>query len=170
MIGNFEKALAHTLIEEGGFANHPDDPGGATMKGVTLATYRAHRGDEKLTPEDLKKITDQELADIYRKRYWDAAKCDQLPSGLDVAVFDAAVNSGPAQAAKWLQRCVGATADGAIGPKTLALVAQKPARELVEAFQARRQLFLENLSTFKTFGKGWTARVKRVRELALSLA
>ncbi|MBK19052.1 MAG: hypothetical protein CMM52_09500 [Rhodospirillaceae bacterium] len=115
---NFENSLKHVLIHEGGWADHPRDPGGATMKGVTLATFRRHFGEAK-SKRALRNISDDQLRQIYRSGYWDRCRCDQLPSGVDYAVFDAAVNSGPGRSAKWLQAVIGAKQDGGIGPKTL---------------------------------------------------
>jgi hypothetical protein len=119
---NFEQSLQYVLVHEGGFADHPSDPGGATMKGVTLATFRRHFGANK-SVNDLKNITQAQLEQIYRSGYWDKCRCDQLPSGVDYAVFDGAVNSGPGRSAIWLQGAVGAVRDGGIGPNTLSKVA-----------------------------------------------
>ena len=118
---NFLEALAHTLRFEGGWAHHPNDPGGATMKGVTHKTYADYLG-RAVTHDELREIPEEHLADIYRKRYWDTCRCSDLPDGLDLVVFDTAVNTGPAQAARLLQRIVGVPADGGIGPKTIAAV------------------------------------------------
>src|SRR5690606_8907906 len=115
---NFQQALEKVLKHEGGFVNHPADPGGATNKGITIKVYQQFK--KGATVADLKKITDAEVSAIYRKNYWDAVKADQLPSGLDYAVFDFAVNSGPSRAAKCLQETLGVTVDGKIGPRTLA--------------------------------------------------
>lgn len=169
MQSNFDAALQHTLKDEGGFSDHPKDPGGATMKGVTLDTYRTYRKNPHLTPEDLKKITDAELYDIYKRRYWDAVKGDDLPSGVDYCVFDCAVNSGPGRAAKILQEVVGAKPDGAIGPATLAAVKATDPEELIAKYTDKRIQFWRGLSTFDTFGKGWVARGERVREAALKM-
>ncbi len=166
---NFTDALKHVLVHEGGFADHPDDPGGATMKGVTLITYRRHFGQNK-TVEDLRNIPDVELEHIYRSGYWDTCCCDDLPDGVDYAAFDAAVNSGPGRSARWLQAAVGATQDGAIGPKTLARVKENDPAEVINAMCDRRLDFLRSLSTWSTFGRGWERRVEGVRTTALGLA
>jgi lysozyme family protein len=163
---NFEASLAHVLKHEGGWADHPADPGGATMKGVTLKTYSDWLG-RQATKEELRNIPTEHLRTIYKARFWDAVRGDELPSGVDYVVFDMAVNSGPGRAAKMLQAAVGATPDGAIGPKTLAAVnAQDPAT-LIATFQRNRQHFLEALPTFGTFGKGWTRRVTEAGEIGL---
>jgi lysozyme family protein len=163
---NFETSLAHVLKHEGGWADHPADPGGATMKGVTLKTYSDWLG-RQATKAELRAISDEHLRTIYKARYWDAVRGDELPSGLDYVVFDMAVNSGPGRAAKMLQAAVGATPDGSIGPKTLAAVSAQDLATLIAAFQRSRQHFLEALPTFGTFGKGWTRRVTEAGEIGL---
>lgn len=167
---NFNTALAETLKHEGGFSNHPADPGGATMRGVILTEYQKFRRNPHLTAEDLKKITDEELREIYYGNYWKPCRCDDLPSGVDVCVFDLAVNSGIGRSAKVLQECVGAKPDGVIGPVTLGLVANTDTKKLIADIQAARQAFLERLKTFPVFGKGWTRRVSEVKEFALKIA
>lgn len=170
---NFPEALAHTLKHEGGWANNPNDPGGATMKGVTHKTY-AHYLGRDVTHDELRAISDEHLADIYRKRYWNACHCDELPDGLDLAVFDTAVNTGPAQAVRLLQRLVGAPADGAIGPKTIAAVndyiVQHGLHALIEAYTEVRQRFYRQLPTYVHFGEGWRKRAENVAQVAKSLS
>ena len=166
---NFKDSLDHVLKHEGGWADHPKDPGGATMKGVTLATYRRHFGENK-SKRALRNISDNELGQIYRSGYWDKCRCDKLPSGVDYAVFDAAVNSGPGRSAKWLQATVGAKQDGGIGPRTLAKVKQQDAVEVADTMCDRRLNFLRSLDTWKTFGKGWGRRVEAVRATAVAMA
>ncbi len=166
---NFASSLAHVLKHEGGWADHPRDPGGATMKGVTLATYSDWLG-RQATKDELRAISDEHLRTIYRARFWDAVRGDELPSGVDYVVFDMAVNSGPGRAARMLQAAVGVTPDGAIGPKTLAAVQAQDPAALIAAFQRNRQHFLEALPTFDAFGKGWTRRVTEAGEIGLKLA
>lgn len=166
---NFEKALQFVLVHEGGFANHPADPGGATMKGVTLNTFRQYYGAGK-TVDDLRHITQEQLAHIYRTGYWNKCLCDQLPVGVDYAVFDVAVNSGPGRAAKFLQSAVGVAQDGAIGPMTLSKVAEQAPQSLINSLCDARLAFLRSLKTFATFGTGWTRRVTTVRQQALAMA
>lgn len=165
---NFAHALGEVLTHEGGYADHPSDPGGATMKGVTLATYRRYRPGA--TKAQLRAITNAELQRIYRDGYWDAVRGDDLPSGLDLALFDFAVNSGPGRAAITLQTILGVAADGKIGPLTLAAAAKHPAASLVNELCSHRLAFLERLSTFAVFGKGWVSRVAAVRAEALAMA
>jgi lysozyme family protein len=166
---NFKRSLKHVLVHEGGWADHPRDPGGATMKGVTLATYRRFFGEDK-GKDDLHNITDEQLEEIYRAGYWNKCDCDQLPSGVDYAVFDGAVNSGPGRSVKWLQAAVGAKQDGAIGPKTLARVKEGDPIEITENMCNRRLAFLRSLDTWTTFGRGWARRVDGVHATAVSMA
>jgi lysozyme family protein len=161
----FPKILTETLHHEGGWADHPKDPGGATMKGVTLQTYSDFLG-RPATKDELRKIPDEHLLAIYRKGYWDKVKGDELSAispGLAACVFDFAVNSGPGRAAKALQGLCGAVTDGAIGANTLkqvkAWVEMLGPQKAVDAYQAYRQHYLESLDTFATFGKGWTRRI-----------
>src|SRR5690554_3243462 len=110
----FEPALALVLAHEGGYVDHPDDPGGATNKGITQRVYDAWRTSRGRHPRSVAAIRDEEVRAIYREQYWDAVRGDDLPAGIDYCTFDAAVNSGPAQAARWLQRAVGAAPDGIV--------------------------------------------------------
>lgn len=166
---SFKNALKHVLAHEGGWADHPRDPGGATMKGVTLSTYRRHFGTDK-TKQELRNITDKELAKIYRSGYWDKCRCNDLSKGLDYAVFDAAVNSGPGRSAKWLQAAVGAKQDGSIGPKTLTKVNEHDPVKVTDDICDRRLTFLRSLANWATFGRGWNRRVEKVRTTAITMA
>lgn len=167
MKNNFEKALALVLEHEGGYVNHPKDPGGATMKGVTQAVYNAYRKLNGRGLLSVKYISDEELRAIYKFQYWDKVQGDFLPVGVDYAVFDFAVNSGVSRAAKYLQAVLGVAQDGQIGAKTLAAITS-PANT-INALCDRRVGFLRNLKTFLTFGKGWTRRVQGVRAHALEM-
>jgi lysozyme family protein len=117
----------------------------------------------------MKNLTPDTVKSLYRRKYWDKIQGDLLPTGLDHAVFDFAVNSGPGRAAKYLQELIGTKADGFIGPQTLTLLAQKDPKQVVADYNAKRQAFLEGLPTFSTFGKGWTRRVSEVTQEALAL-
>lgn len=167
--GNWPTALAAVLRHEGLWSDHPADPGGATMKGITLATFREARGADR-TKEDLRAISDADVSDIYRKRYWNAVRGDQLPAGVDLCVFDLAVNSGPGRAVRLLQKALGVNADGSIGPKTLAAAYDADALTVIGEICDLRLAFLRSLPTWPTFGKGWWARVENVRKEASSLA
>lgn len=169
MRDNFTDALARVLKHEGGFVNHPRDPGGATNKGVTLANFRRYV-DPHGTVDDLKRITDEQLEDVYRDHYWNAVRGDELPSGVDYAVFDYGVNSGPSRAIRYLQMSVGVTDDGALGPITLAAVRKLKPDAVINELCDRRMNFLRALDTWDTFGKGWSSRVAGVRAHALRMA
>lgn len=173
----FETCLEEVLRHEGGYADHPSDPGGATNMGIThktLARWRKVSPWWKLDKQAVKTLQRSEAAKIYRANYWDRSKAGSLPAGLDLALFDFAVNSGPDQAIRTLQAELGAKADGFIGPLTLdavrARIAQNGASALIDAFLARRLSFLSRLASFPTFGKGWTTRVTAVRTAALAAA
>lgn len=157
MNSNFEPCLKFVLHHEGLWSDDPRDPGGATMKGVTLAVYREYLGRDA-SKDELRNIPDNHLQDLYRSRYWSKVRCDDLPAGLDLAVFDMAVNSGVGRAAKLLQRCVGATEDGVIGPKTMALITDVPAQQMIIRFSEQRRMFYKSLKAFETFGRGWLRR------------
>lgn len=171
---NFDKSFKLILKHEGGWADNPKDPGGPTMKGVTLATFR-RLVKRNATKEELRNITDAQLATIYRRSYWDAVLGAKLPSGVDHAVFDFAINSGPGRAAEYLQRVVGAVPDGRIGPATIAAVEKLPAMRVIEKLMADREAFMRRAKDkhgnllWKTFGRGWAARLKRVRQEALDM-
>jgi len=168
MNSNFEEALKLVLVHEGGFVNHPRDPGGATNRGVTQAVYDAYRKTRGRPVQSVKFITDDEVRAIYKFQYWDRVQGDFLPRGLDYAVFDFAVNSGVGRASKYLQAVLGVAQDGVIGAKTLAAISD-PIRT-INALCDRRISFLRNLGTFAVFGRGWTRRVQDVRKHALEMA
>jgi|TARA_R110000737_G_scaffold28475_5_gene47029 lysozyme family protein len=165
---NFDKCLEMLLHHEGGFVNHPRDPGGMTNFGVTRMVYEKWVG-RKMSEQDMRDLTPADVAPIYKNEYWKRCKCDDLPSGVDWCVFDWAVNSGVGRSAKALQGIIGATQDGGIGPMTLKLIAEHEPRELIEKMHDKRQGFYEGLKTFDSFGKGWTRRNKETRESALEL-
>jgi len=168
MENNFEQCLALVLRHEGGFVNHPKDPGGMTNLGVTKRVWEewvGHVVDEAA----MRALGPTDVAPLYKKNYWDKIKGDQLPAGVDYASFDLAVNSGVGRAAKTLQKAVGVTQDGAIGPATLAAVESQDARNLATEICNLRLNFLQSLPTFATFGKGWTRRVSEVEETAFKM-
>ncbi|WCS27212.1 glycoside hydrolase family 108 protein [Methylobacterium sp. NMS14P] len=166
---NFERALALVLVHEGGYVDHPADPGGATNLGITIGTLSGWLG-RPATKAEVRALTKTTVAPIYRKNYWDAIRGDELPAGVDFCVFDFAVNSGRARAVMSLQRAVGVADDGKLGPITLKAIAAKPAAQTVERICADRLAFLKRLSTWRTFGKGWNARVNGVLTQSLALA
>lgn len=171
---NFAEALRLVLKHEGGYVNHPADPGGATNLGITIGTAKRYGvdmdGDGDTDIADIKKLTVAAASKIYKGEYWDKVAGDLLPAGLDYAVFDFAVNSGTGRAAKYLQALVGVAQDGAIGPKTLAAVEKHDASDLIRKLCDNRLAFMKGLSTWKTFGKGWSSRVSGVKLSALAMA
>jgi len=158
---NFDQAFKELLQHEGGYSDHAADPGGKTRYGVTEAVAReaGYRGDMRELPLDLAK-------QIYKDRYWNAVKAEELPAAVRYAVFDAAVNSGPRQAAMWLQRAVGATADGAIGPMTLKAANDMDGNVLKSKMLAQRLRFMTDLGTWSSFGRGWARRICSLMEQA----
>jgi lysozyme family protein len=166
---NFARALSLVLKSEGGWSDNPADPGGATMKGVTLANFRRYVKADA-TKADLRAITNDQVATIYRRFYWDAIAGAELPGGIDYAVFDFAVNSGPGRAAKYLQAAVGAAQDGRIGPATLRAISARPWGAVIDDLCDARLAFLRRLPTWPVFGKGWSDRVRSVRAQALLMS
>jgi len=168
MQSNYDKCLKAILHHEGGYVNHPKDPGGETNLGVTKRVYIEHGGTK-----DMKDLTVEDVAPIYKKGYWDKMKGDDLPGGLDLCVFDFGVNAGPGRSAKYLQTMIGTVADGGIGPNTLkaveAYVSEHGINKSIENFQESRQGYYEKLSTFETFGRGWTRRVTETTDLAKTM-
>ena len=169
MKDNFDKCLSITLRHEGGWADHPKDPGGATMKGVTIGTYAQFKG-RKVTKDELRNISDADLRTIYRRNYWDKVRGDDLPAGLDLVAFDGAVNSGPARGARWVQQGLGVADDGKIGPATIAAAKAVPASPAIAASCDARLEFLHRLKTWPTFGRGWQSRVDDIRRQAVAMA
>ena len=165
MSKKFSEALEVILHHEGGYVNHPKDPGGETNLGVTKRVYEDFGGEK-----EMKDLTKADVEPIYKKNYWDRVKGDDLPEGLDLCIFDFAVNAGPGRAAKFIQRLVKTTVDGGIGPNTLKCindhVEHYGVSTTIDQYQSERQNYYESLSTFETFGRGWTRRVNEVTEKA----
>lgn len=152
----FDEAFTRLLGHEGGYSNRrlSDDPGGKTMYGITEATARAngYTGAMQDLPQDVAKA-------IYRAQYWTPLKIDSLPEGLRYSVFDASVNSGPKQAAKWLQRAVGAVEDGAVGPRTLAAAESIPVGIAVSRLNGHRLMMMSTLANWPGNSRGWAKRI-----------
>jgi len=165
---NWQKCLEAILHHEGGYVNHPKDPGGETNLGVTKRVYEEWGGTK-----DMKDLEVEDVEPIYKKNYWDRVKAESLPGGLDLCVFDFGVNAGTGRAAKYLQTMIGTVADGGIGPNTLKAVGNYVESEGVEQtiknYQAARQEYYESLSTFETFGRGWTRRVDETTKMAIEM-
>ena len=165
-----ERCIPRILVHEGGYVNHPSDPGGATNKGITIATFRRYV-KPKGTIADLKALTTAQAVVVYKRQYWDRVMADSLPWGVDYAVADYAVNSGPAQAARDLQRVVGAAVDGKIGPQTIDMVRKMKPQDVIRQLCARRLAFMKAIKggkLWQTFGKGWQKRVDGVLSGALA--
>ena len=164
-MSKFKEALEIILHHEGGYVNHPKDPGGETNLGVTKRVYEDFGGEK-----EMKDLTKEDVEPIYKKNYWDRVKGDDLPEGLDLCIFDFAVNAGPGRAAKFIQRLVKTTVDGGIGPNTLKCindhVEHYGVSTAIDQYQSERQNYYESLSNFETFGRGWTRRVDEVTEEA----
>lgn len=166
--GSFEAALAEVLRHEGGYADHPSDPGGATMMGITIGTLEKWRG-RPVSKAELRAISRQEAGAIYRARYWLAVRADELPAGLDLAMFDFAVNSGPSRAIRTLQGVLGVRVDGRLGPASRSAVNGSDPAMLISRLCQARLAFLERLPAFAVFGRGWRRRVGAVEAAALRL-
>jgi lysozyme family protein len=156
---DFDMSFHELLRFEGGYVNHPSDPGGETNWGITVAVARqyGHRGPMKELPIFLAK-------QIYRQSYWEPCRADELPAIIRYAVFDASVNAGVSQSIKWLQRAVGTEPDGKFGPKTLAAVKAADPQVTLRKILAYRLVFFTSLRTWSTFGKGWIRRVAEILE------
>lgn len=156
---NFKKSLKPVLVWEGGYVNHPKDPGGPTNKGITQEVYNAYRRNQGKPTQSVSKISDSEVEAIYNVQYWEMVGGDDLPAGVDLAVFDYAVNSGTARAIRSLQKCVGVAQDGQIGEVTLQRVSEVDALSLISSICNERLSFVKKLRTWSTFGKGWQRRI-----------
>jgi len=166
---SFQSAVALVLRHEGGFVHHPSDPGGATNFGITRETLSRSRG-RQASVEDIRRLDREEAASIYRGLYWKAVRADELPLGLDLAVFDLAVNSGPKRAVTMLQNALAIEADGLIGPLTIKAANRADAAETIRRLTKARLGFLFRLATWPVFGRGWRRRVLAVEQEALRLA
>ncbi len=168
---NYHNAYRAERKYEGGNSDDPHDHGGRTSRGIIQREYDAFRDRKGLTRRDVWEADDSEIEEIYRTQYWDAVRGDDLRSSVDVVVFDGAVNSGPVQSAKWLQRALGVRADGHIGAVTIAAVNNyHDPVELINKIIDQREAFLKHLSTFKYFGKGWLSRTASLRRIAVAMA
>jgi len=151
---DFETAFNRLLGNEGGYSNNPSDPGGATNWGVTQVVARAngYQGD-------MRDFTQALAQPIYRRLYWDAVRADELPDEVRFDVFDGSVNSGVGQSVRWLQRAVGAEADGVLGAQTLAAIGALPGAVVAARYNGHRLMFMAGLKTWPVFGGGWARRI-----------
>ncbi|WP_323008536.1 glycoside hydrolase family 108 protein [Paracoccus sp. (in: a-proteobacteria)] len=161
MKSNFDRCLAEVLRHEGGYVNDPHDPGGETNMGISKRSY---------PNENIKSMTRARAAEIYRRDYWNPVRGDDLPAGMDLVAFDAAVNSGVSRGAKWLQSALGVPADGKIGPATLAAARAAHPEAVIDRATGARLAWLRTLKTWGRYGKGWTRRVESVREEAIAMS
>ena len=168
MIENFAPSLALVLAHEGAFSDHPKDFGGMTNLGITKRVWDDYQGATS-TEAEMRALTVEMVTPIYA-RYWRKARCDELPLGLDYAVFDCAVNSGGLRSVRLLQAALGVADDGAIGPRTMEAIQAVPASALIHDMCEARLKFLRDLAPFGVFGKGWTRRVEDVRRKATEMA
>lgn len=158
---SFDHALQFVMGWEGGYINHPRDPGGATNLGITHRTlddYRRRFPDWSL-PGDVRALTKPHAARIYRHGYWDEVRGDDLPAPIALLAFDCAVNQGPARARRVLQEAAGVRVDGVIGPVTLAAVRGATPATLIREYAARRALAYVQTGNMATFGLGWMRRL-----------
>jgi lysozyme family protein len=165
----FEDCHAITARWEGGWSDHPRDPGGKTNWGITQATLSAYRG-RPATADEIRKLTKAEAKQIYAANYWRRVGADQLPPGVDLCIYDFGVNSGPSRAIKSLQAALGLKPDGWVGEITVAAAGRTDARALINKLCDRRLAFLKALPTWDAFGKGWGNRVADIRRQALRMA
>jgi lysozyme family protein len=172
MKSNFDFSFEHLIKSEGGYVWDKDDAGGETNLGVTVGAWSAYMG-RPIKPGEMKTLTRSDVKPFYKQMYWDKLSCDNLPQGVDYAVFDFGVNAGTGRASKFLQQAVGAVPDGVIGPKTLALVNAIDATTLLDAFSDQKENFyntiVKNNPTQSKFLKGWMNRVASVQTTAESI-
>jgi len=169
MTGNFKECLALVLKSEGGFVNHPSDPGGMTNLGVTKRVweeYTGHEADEKT----MRGLTPEKVAPLYEQRYWRPTYCEVLPRGLDLLVFSMGINGGPGRAVKLLQQSIGCVPDGVVGPRTMELIKSSNVAELIAKYSDARRSYYRSLKNFPIFGKGWLNRVDHEEAQAINMA
>ena len=176
MISNWDQAFKQMLASEGGFTDDerdngnklPDGRKGSTMLGVTQFNWEQHVGHQ-VTHDQMRKLTPTDVEPLYKKKYWDVVRADELPSGIDYLVFDLGVNAGPGRSIKLLQAAVGVPADGGFGPMTITAVLAADPVELIEKFSQNKEHFYRGLDDFKTYGTGWLNRVAAVKVKATSM-
>jgi len=176
MLSNWDKSFDMVIAHEGGFTNDERDPGnklpdgrkGSTMLGCTQANWEKYIGHE-VTQDDMKALKKEDVKPLYKKDYWDAVRGDDLPAGVDYAVFDFAINAGPAAARKMIQKALGVTADGSIGPATMKAIQEAEGKDLLDKFSHSKEAFYKSLPTFQTYGKGWLKRVADVQTSASTM-
>ena len=168
MQNRFRECLDLVLKHEGGFVNHKLDPGGMTNLGVTKKVWEEWVG-KAVGEKEIRALTPATVAPMYKKKYWDAVKADELPTGLDYLMFDFAINAGPGRAIKTMQKAIGTNPDGVIGPKTLQALKTADQKDLIAKFSMEKELFYKALPTVATFGKGWMRRVAEAQSHAVTM-
>jgi lysozyme family protein len=176
MIENWKQAFEQMLASEGGFTDDVRDPGnklpdgrpGSTMLGVTQHNWENHVGHQ-VTHDQMRKLTPADVEPLYKRKYWDAVRADELPGGVDYLIFDMGVNAGPGRSIKLLQTALGLNADGGLGPITMAAVQAADPIDLIDKFSQAKEDFYRSLSTFDVYGKGWLNRVAAVKVKAGSM-
>jgi lysozyme family protein len=166
---NWDKAFDQVIIYEGGYVNHPKDPGGPTNLGITQSTLSSYLG-RRASVQEVRALTKAAVKPIYKKRFWDVLRCDDLPGGVDLAVYDFGVNSGTSRAARYLQSVVGVSQDGKIGPATISACNRYSAEQVVKKLVAKRRGYLMGLQMWSTFGTGWNRRLVSLQKASLALA
>ncbi len=175
---NEAESQRRVFVHEGGYTNHPSDPGGPTNWGVTIfdaQKYAAEFGwlpaGRKVTAADVKAMPKWFAEKVYDAKYWDALRGDELSSGLDYSMYDYGINSGIGRAGKVLRRVVGLPDnDWRVTDEVLRAVAERDAKQLIAALNDERLRFLKSLKTWPVFGKGWERRVVEVRAASLRMA
>jgi lysozyme family protein len=173
---NWDKSFDMVVAHEGGFTNDQRDKGnhlpdgreGCTMWGCTQAVWEKYVGHE-VTQDDMKALKKEDVKPVYKRDYWDAVRGDDLPTGVDYAVFDFAINAGPAAARKMIQRALGVNPDGAIGPATMKAIQDADGKELMQKFSDAKTSFYKSLDNFPVYGKGWLKRVADVQTAASTM-
>jgi lysozyme family protein len=171
MLGNFDRCYRLSRISEGGYVNHPDDNGGATNKGVTQERYNTYRRSKGQPINDVRWITDEEAREIYTE-YWHEVKGDELPLGMDYAVFDFSLHSGSHRAVMILQTMIGAMRDGILGPVTLQRLRDRMsqgAEQCIKGYCERRLNYVRTLPDWPVFGRGWASRITDLSDVALGM-
>ena len=168
MQSNWQKSFELMLQSEGGFSNHEKDPGGMTNLGVTKATWENWIGRQSDEAE-MRGLTPEKVEPMYKKKFWDAVRGDEVKLGLDYLLFDFAVNASPGRSIKTLQTSIGVPADGGFGPITMNAVKSFEPVKLIERFSQAKEDFYRSLNTFDVFGKGWLNRVAKVKAQALKM-
>jgi len=168
-MSDFKECLELVLKSEGGFVNHPSDPGGMTNLGVTKKVWEDFVG-HPVSEADMRALTPEKVAPLYEQKYWRPTYCEVLPRGLSLLIFSMGINAGPGRGVKLLQSSIGCVADGVIGPRTMELIKSANVTDLIQKYSNARRDYYKSLKTFEVFGKGWLARVDREEKEALDMA